>query len=62
MPGLSDLKTTQNKDSGLIRSKFFKKAEKPQTNVLESSLTQTESRPVTRERTAVNMNLTNDRR
>ncbi|XP_018478515.1 uncharacterized protein At4g18490 isoform X2 [Raphanus sativus] len=62
VPGLSDLKTTQNKDSGLIRSKFFKKAEKPQTNVLESSLTQTESRPVTRERTAVNMNLTNDRR
>ncbi|KAG2260971.1 hypothetical protein Bca52824_068050 [Brassica carinata] len=62
VPGLCDLKTTQNKDSGLIRSKFFKKTEKPQSHVLESSLTQTESRPVTREKIAVNMNLTNDRR
>ncbi|KAF8107568.1 hypothetical protein N665_0119s0033 [Sinapis alba] len=61
VPGLSDLKTTQNKDSGITRSKFFKKTEKPQF-VLESSLTQTESRPVTREKIAVNMNLTNDRR
>uniref|UniRef100_M4D7Y4 Uncharacterized protein n=1 Tax=Brassica campestris TaxID=3711 RepID=M4D7Y4_BRACM len=62
VPGLSDLKITQNKDSGLIRSKFFKKTEKPQSHVLKSSLTQTESRPVTREKIAVNMNLTNDRR
>ncbi|KAH0935200.1 hypothetical protein HID58_012317 [Brassica napus] len=61
VPGLSDLKITQNKDSGLIRSKFFKKTEKPQSHVLKSSLTQTESRPVTREKIAVNMNLTNDR-
>ncbi|KAH0870855.1 hypothetical protein HID58_077877, partial [Brassica napus] len=62
VPGLSDLKITQNKDSGLIRSKFFRKTEKPQSHVLKSSLTQTESRPVTREKIAVNMNLTNDRR
>ncbi|XP_013594172.1 PREDICTED: uncharacterized protein At4g18490-like isoform X2 [Brassica oleracea var. oleracea] len=62
VPGLSDLKITQNKDSGLIRSKFFKKTEKTQSHVLKSSLTQTESRPVTREQIAVNMNLTNDRR
>ncbi|CAN7118802.1 unnamed protein product [Brassica rapa subsp. narinosa] len=62
VPGLSDLKITQNKDSGLIRSKFFKKTEKPQSHVLKSSLTQTESRSVTREKIAVNMNLTNDRR
>ncbi|XP_056854256.1 uncharacterized protein At4g18490 isoform X2 [Raphanus sativus] len=62
VPGLSDLKTMQNKDSGLIRSKFFKKTEKPQSHVMESSLTQTESRPVTGEKIAVNMNLTNDRR
>ncbi|KAJ0263651.1 Uncharacterized protein HA466_0039570 [Hirschfeldia incana] len=62
VPGLTDLKTTQNKDSGIIRSKFFKKTEKPQFHVLESSVTQTESRPVTREKIAVNMNLTNDRR
>ncbi|KAL0659338.1 hypothetical protein Bca4012_079923 [Brassica carinata] len=62
VPGLSALKITQNKDSGLIRSKFFKKTEKPQSHVLKSSLTQTESRPVTREKIAVNMNLTNDRR
>ncbi|KAL0738050.1 hypothetical protein Bca4012_014260 [Brassica carinata] len=62
VPGLSDLKTTQNKDSGLVRSKFFKKIEKTHSHVLESSLTQTESRPVTREKIAVNMNLSNDRR
>ncbi|CAH8390005.1 unnamed protein product [Eruca vesicaria subsp. sativa] len=62
VPGLSDLKTTQNKESGLIRSKFFKKTEKPQSHVLESSLTQTQSQPVTGERVAVSMNLTNDRR
>ncbi|KAF3490259.1 hypothetical protein F2Q69_00056974 [Brassica cretica] len=62
VPGLSALKITQNKDSGLIRSKFFKKTEKPQSHVLKSSLTQTESRPVTREKIVVNMNLTNDRR
>ncbi|KAF3591539.1 hypothetical protein DY000_02026845 [Brassica cretica] len=57
VPGLSDLKITQNKDSGLIRSNFFKKTEKPQSHVLKSSLTQTE-----REKIAVNMNLTNDKR
>ncbi|CAG7883832.1 unnamed protein product [Brassica rapa] len=62
VPGLTDLKIMQNKDSGLIRSKFFKKTEKPQSHVLKSSLTQTESRSVTREKIAVNMNLTNDRR
>ncbi|CAH2078638.1 unnamed protein product [Thlaspi arvense] len=62
VPGLNDLKAMQNKDSGLIRSKFFKKTEKPQPHVLESSRIQIDSRPVTRERIALNVNLTNDRR
>ncbi|XP_024005623.1 uncharacterized protein At4g18490 isoform X3 [Eutrema salsugineum] len=62
VPGLNDSKAMQNKDAGLIRSKFFKKAEKPQPHVLESSAVQTEIRPVTRERIGLNLNPTNDRR
>ncbi|KAG5406726.1 hypothetical protein IGI04_012845, partial [Brassica rapa subsp. trilocularis] len=57
VPGLTDLKIMQNKDSGLIRSKFFKKTEKPQSHVLKSSLTQTESRSVTREKIADHSNV-----
>lgn len=61
MPRLSDLKAMQNSDSGQIRSMFFKKIEKPQSHVLESP-TQTEIRPVTRERIGSNVNPTIDKR
>ncbi|KAL1222915.1 hypothetical protein V5N11_013386 [Cardamine amara subsp. amara] len=58
---LNDLKAMQNKDSGLIRYKFFKKPEKPQSHVLESSPIQTEIPPVSRERVGSNLNPTNDK-
>ncbi|KAJ0236863.1 hypothetical protein HA466_0255470 [Hirschfeldia incana] len=58
---LSDLKVMQHKDSGHIRSKFFKKIENPQSHVLESP-TQTEIRPVTREKIGSNLNPTTDKR
>ncbi|XP_018445151.1 uncharacterized protein At4g18490 isoform X2 [Raphanus sativus] len=58
---LSNLETMQHKDSGHIRSMLFKKIEKPQSHVLESP-TQTEIRPVTRERIGSNLNPTNDKR
>ncbi|XP_009131866.1 uncharacterized protein At4g18490 isoform X2 [Brassica rapa] len=61
VPRLSDLKAMQNSDSGQIRSMFFKKIEKPQSHVLESP-TQTEIRPVTRERIGSNVNPTIDKR
>nr|VDD48829.1 unnamed protein product [Brassica oleracea] len=57
VPRLSDLKAMQNSDSGQIRSMFFKKIEKPQSHVLESP-TQTEIRPVTRERIGSDVNPT----
>ncbi|CAN8325145.1 unnamed protein product [Cochlearia groenlandica] len=60
--GLHDLKAMQNKDSGSIRSKFFKKTEKPQSDVMESSAIETEVQPVIQERVGLNMNLTNVRR
>ncbi|EOA15459.1 hypothetical protein CARUB_v10004153mg [Capsella rubella] len=60
--GINDLRAMQNKDSGLIRSKFFKKTEKPQSHVLESTPNHTEIQSVTRERIGSNMNPTNDRR
>ncbi|KAF8097423.1 hypothetical protein N665_0289s0012 [Sinapis alba] len=58
---LSDLKAMQHKDSGHIRSMFFKKIEKSQLHVLESP-TQTEIRPVTCERIGSNLNPTVDKR
>ncbi|KAL0873868.1 hypothetical protein Bca101_023573 [Brassica carinata] len=58
---LSDSKAMQHKDSGHIRSMFFKKTEKPQSHVLESP-SQTEILPVTRERTGSNLNPTIDKR
>ncbi|CAH8345360.1 unnamed protein product [Eruca vesicaria subsp. sativa] len=61
VPRLSDLKTMQNKDSGHIRSMFFKKIEKPQSHVLESP-NQTEIRPVTHERIGSNLKSTIDKR
>lgn len=62
MPGLNNLRAMQNKDSGLTRSRFFKKPEKPESHVLESSPTQTEIQPVTRENIGSSLNPTNDRR
>ncbi|CAL9225946.1 unnamed protein product [Arabidopsis halleri] len=61
MPGLNNLRAMQNKDSGLIRSRFFKKPEKPESHVLESSPIQTEIQPVTRENIGSSLNPTNDR-
>ncbi|CAH8276155.1 unnamed protein product [Arabidopsis lyrata] len=62
MPGLNNLRAMQNKDSGLIRSRFFNKPEKPESHVLESSPIQTEIQPVTRENIGSSLNPTNDRR
>ncbi|KAG7547028.1 hypothetical protein ISN44_As12g023150 [Arabidopsis suecica] len=62
MPGLNNLRAMQNKDSGLIRSRFFKKPEKPESHVLESSPIQTKIQPVTRENIGSSLNPTNDRR
>ncbi|VVB12578.1 unnamed protein product [Arabis nemorensis] len=58
VPGLSDLKATQNKDSGLIRSRFFKT---PESHVVEPSPARTESRPDNRERKGLTLNSTDDR-
>ncbi|XP_010434524.1 PREDICTED: uncharacterized protein At4g18490-like isoform X2 [Camelina sativa] len=60
--GINNLRAMQNKDSGLIRSKFFKKPEKPQSHVLESSSIQSEIQPVGRERIGSNLIPSNDRR
>ncbi|XP_010496234.1 PREDICTED: uncharacterized protein At4g18490-like [Camelina sativa] len=60
--GINNLRAMQNKDLGLIRSKFFKKPEKPQSHVLESSSIQTEIQPVARERIGSNLIPSNDRR
>ncbi|XP_010439844.1 PREDICTED: uncharacterized protein At4g18490-like isoform X2 [Camelina sativa] len=60
--GINNLRAMQNKDSGLIRSKFFKKPEKPQSHVLESSSIQTKMQPVARERIGSNLIPSNDRR
>ncbi|KAL0687655.1 hypothetical protein Bca4012_087332 [Brassica carinata] len=61
VPRLSDLKAMQNSDSGQIRSMFFKKIEKPQSHVLQSP-TQTEIRPITRERIGSDVNPTINKR
>jgi len=62
MAGLDNLRAMQNKDLGLIRSRFFKKPEKPESHVLESSPIETEIQPVIRENIGSSLNPTNDTR
>ncbi|CAE6189053.1 unnamed protein product [Arabidopsis arenosa] len=61
MPGLNNLRAMQNKDSGLIRSRFFKKPENTESHVLESSPIQTEIQPISRENMGSSLNPTNNR-